>query len=325
MQFRTETDIKPAAFSISYGESILSMGSCFADNIGLRMARLKYPISVNPFGTVYNPISIRNSLALLLNDYEFTEKDVFYHNGLWHSFQHHGSFSHPDMNHMLDGVQAAMTNARRQLSDLNYILLTFGTAWVFELVENGKVVSNCHKLPSSYFHHRRLTVDEIVTAMSDALIYLKQSYPNLQVIISVSPIRHLADGAHQNQISKSILLLAVDELCRQYTWVDYFPAYEIMMDDLRDYRFYAEDMAHPSEMAVQYIWKKFESRYLPADEAILRQRIDKIQRSVAHRPLHPGTEAHQQHLSRLLTQMSELETEYEEINFDAERQILFNA
>ena len=244
--FQTRVEIPKSDFKISYDHSLLTLGSCFAENIGQKLQNIYFETDINPFGVLYNPISISKSIQRLLENKEFTEKDLFQHRGLWQSYSHSSLFSATTAEKCLYNINLRFEKAANQLINTNVILITFGTAWVFEEKSSGNVVSNCHKLPANHFNRRRLTVDEIVANYSNLINTLTAKLPDLKLIFSVSPIRHWKDGAHENNVSKSTLLLAVDKLEREFNSVHYFPAYEIQMDELRDYRFYAADMVHPS-------------------------------------------------------------------------------
>jgi len=319
MQFRTELSLPSAEFSCRYGENMLALGSCFAENIGQQLFRLKYKVEVNPFGTLYNPISIRNSLALLINNYEFKEDDLFSYNDLWHSFQHHSRFSGSDKELVLEKINARLLSARALMPELKYLFITLGTAWIYQIKGTTQVVSNCHKLPDKYFDRKRLSPDEITEQLEAILLYLQQIHPNIKIILSVSPIRHLKDGFFENQLSKSTLLLAVHQLRERLTSIDYFPAYELLIDDLRDYRFYNDDLVHPSNQAIEYIWEKFEGRYLADVDRNLRSRVEKLQKSLAHRPFNPNSPQYQHHLERVTAAMNDLEKEFKTLDFTYER------
>lgn len=300
LKLKTDIIIEKAAFQIKYTDTILSMGSCFAHNIATKLEQQLYRTCINPFGVLYNPLSIRNSLALLLNNYTFEQKDLFQHKGVWHSFQHHSSFSSLDPNQMLVHINEELDKARNHLKKTNVICLTFGTAWIYELKKTKKVVSNCHKVPSSRFRRRRLSVNEIVEETGKLLTYLREKLPHLQILLTVSPIRHLKDGFIENQISKSTLLLAIHQLVEQQDYIHYFPAYEIMQDDLRDYRFYQSDLIHPSAVAVDYIWDLFAQTYLSDKEDKLRASVYKIVQAATHRPFQPDSAAHQKFIQKQL-------------------------
>ena len=294
MILQTNVEIPPSYLKITYQDSILTLGSCFAENIGLKMQQEYFNTEVNPFGVLYNPVSISNSIRLLLKNKPFTTSDLFENRGLWQSFSHSSLFSGVNSGQCLENINERFQKAADLFQTTGFLVLTFGTAWVFEDRQSGSVVSNCHKLPSDRFTRRRLTIDEIVADYSKLIIELSDKLPDLKLIFSVSPIRHWKDGAHENTISKSILLLAVDELHKQFDNVHYFPAYEIQMDELRDYRFYAADMLHPSEVAVDYIWQKFCETYFSESTLKLKKELEQLTADLAHRPLHPESEEYRQ-------------------------------
>lgn len=307
MHFRTEYTFKERLFDLKYGDKVLSLGSCFADNMAQKLGRYFYEVESNPFGTLYNPVSIRNSLALLLNSYKFEEADLFEHKEQWHSFQHHSSFSNVSRETMLQTVNKRLQTARKYLEQADLMLLTFGTAWVYELKQSGRVVSNCHQLPANRFHRRRLTVAEIKEMYLPLIQYLKTNYPKLQLLFTVSPIRHLKDGLHENQLSKATLLLAIEALQEEVPDLIYFPAYELLTDDLRDYRFYAEDLVHPSSTGIEYVWERFKANCLSEKEEKLRERLRKIRQAMEHRPINPYSEQHQLFLEQHLKKVESLE------------------
>ncbi len=317
MKHKTTIKLAEAPFSIKYQDAILSMGSCFAQNIAQKFQQLYYNISINPFGTLYNPISIRNSLGLLLNNYEFCPEDLFFHNGLWNSFQHHSSFSAPNPTLALEKINVELVKARTRLQQSNVLILTLGTAWVYELKKTQKVVSNCHKMPANRFKRRRLTIAEIVENLGPLLEYLKEKLPALNVIFTVSPIRHLKDGFTENQMSKATLLLAVQEMVKRATYIHYFPSYEIMMDDLRDYRYYADDLVHPSKLAIEYIWELFAENYLERKEEGLRNNFQKLQKAIEHRPYNPSSEAHQKFVEQQLEMIEKIKKKNPNLNLES--------
>ena len=242
MKLQTLVDIAPSPWKIGYDDRILLLGSCFADEIGDQMAQRYLQVTCNPFGTLYNPLSIARALNLQSS---ISNLQLINHDGLWHSMAHHGSFSRPTKEEAEQAVRASIDTMQQALAEATVIIVTFGTAWVYEM--NGAIIANCHKLPENRFTRRRLSVDEIVAAWRPIL----DRYPDKHWLFTVSPIRHIRDGLHENQLSKATLLQAVEQLG------DYFPSYEIMLDELRDYRFYADDLVHPSSLAVNYIWERF--------------------------------------------------------------------
>jgi hypothetical protein len=285
--FQTKVQIPSSALKIGYQDHVLALGSCFAENIGKRMSDAYFLIDVNPFGVLYNPLSIKNSLELLLHDKSFTSNDIFEYNSKWQSFSHSTQFSDPNSLVCLEQINSRLNASRSFFKQSETVIITFGTAWIFEDINTGQVVSNCHKLPARSFTRRRLTVQEIVDSYMMIIGKLHAFNPALQIIFSVSPIRHWKDGAHENNISKSTLLLAIDELQKEVEQVHYFPAYEIQMDELRDYRFYASDMLHPSDVAVDYIWEKFCETYFSNETQLLKTIVQQLNADLAHRPLHP--------------------------------------
>ena len=249
------------------------LGSCFSDNIGRQLADFGFDVCVNPFGTLYNPISIMQSIELLASDRVFDDSDCIQIGAgdeRWCSFSHHTSFARESREEFLTNANKALADAREHFSSCNKIIITLGTAWCFRNLDTGKVVSNCLKRPANEFIRERLTSSEV----TQALTRIAKLCPGKEFIFTVSPIRHFKDGAHGNQVSKSALLLGIDDFLsgtlthrlQNGEHSDYFPAYEIMMDELRDYRFYAEDMCHPSQQAVDYIRERFLSWALPATE-----------------------------------------------------------
>ncbi|MBR1766237.1 MAG: GSCFA domain-containing protein [Bacteroidales bacterium] len=292
--------------ALDFASGIVSLGSCFSDEVGRRMADSGFLIEQNPFGTLYNPASIASALERLTDDRELTEKDLVEHDGLWHSWHHHGSFSRATAEECLAVCNGGIHRGHQALAQASLLMVTFGSAWVYELPT--MVVANCHKLPQEMFVRRRLSVEDIVALWHPLLDRLHTLYPSLHTLFTVSPMRHIGDGLHGNQLSKSTLLLAVDELVdrelpfarRKKKGVKtpaperpltmYFPSYEIVLDELRDYRYYNADMVHPSDLAVDIVWDRFQrSTMSPAvrDQAHFNA---KQSRRARHIPLHPREE-----------------------------------
>jgi hypothetical protein len=279
---------------------------------------LKFPVLVNPFGVVYNPMSIASSVELLLGIREFSESDLFYSNGLWSSFYHHSSFSLPNKEDAFRCMKAELEHGKRFLQKANRLVITLGTARVYEYSRTAQAVSNCHKLPASEFTHRLMDVDGVYRVLLNVLLLLRKARPELKVLFTVSPIRHIKDGAHGNQLSKSVLLLAVAKLCRNVEATAYFPAYEIMMDELRDYRFYADDMLHPSGVAIEYIWQKFSSVALDNEAQELILELEKILQAKNHRPFNPNGEEYKAFKASFLNKVKSLKKRYPFLNIDEE-------
>jgi len=284
--FRTVVKCTASPEKADYGTPFLMLGSCFAENLGCRLQQLKFNITLNPFGIIYHPAPAANNLERIISGKPYTANDLQQHNELWSSFDHHGRFSHTDASACLELINTCLQQAHDQLYRSKFLFVTFGTAWAYRLKKNGRIVSNCHKFPASDFERIRFDVDEICTVWTDIIAKLRQFNPSVRVVFTVSPIRHLRDGAHENQLSKSTLLLAVDRLNQKVTNTGYFPAYEIVQDDLRDYRFYDKDMTHPNAVAIDYIWQRFCESYMTEDTLQTMKMVEDIVKASLHKPIH---------------------------------------
>ncbi|MDR1516715.1 MAG: GSCFA domain-containing protein [Dysgonamonadaceae bacterium] len=285
MDFRTYISIPKSTFAIGYDTRMMLFGSCFSENIGNLLVENKFRADVNPFGILYNPLSISVAMNRILNKEVFTENELVFRNGLFHSFLHHGSFSAETKEECLSTVSRRFSTAAEEIGQTNVFLFTFGTAFVYRLAQSGEIVGNCHKFPETTFSRSRLAVDDIAGVWTRLIRRLLLLNPKIKIIFTVSPIRHWKDGAHENQVSKSILHLAIDTLQSEFRdCVHYFPAYEIVMDELRDYRFYAEDMTHPSDTAVAYLWERLGETYFSDETQKTIAEWQKIHRALTHRP-----------------------------------------
>jgi hypothetical protein len=284
MKFRTELPLLKAHFDINYQTPTLGIGSCFVENIGEKLIARRFPFLQNPFGIVYNPVSMAAQLDILMGEKRFVESDLVELNGLFHSWLHHGFYSESSVDATLEKINTAIDEARLFLKTTNQLFLTFGSATVFQLKSSSEIVANCHKAPSHYFDRRRLSVAEIVATFTPILEKLPTQVIDLQVIITISPIRHLRDGLIENNLSKATLRLAADELAQKFPNVSYFPAYELIMDDLRDYRFFEPDMMHPTAQAIDYVWDFFSDTYFSEDTKTVVREVEKINAMQAHRP-----------------------------------------
>ncbi len=276
MKLQTIVDIAPSNREIGYEDSILMIGSCFADSIGEQMVQRNLRVTCNPFGTLYNPLSIAQALTMT------DMPELIEHDGLWHSMAHHGSFSRADRNEAEQVIRASIETMQKALHEATVVIVTFGTSWVYEW-KGERVVGNCHKLPESNFTRRRLTAEEIVAAWKPLL----ERYGDKHWVFTVSPIRHIKDGLHENQLSKATLLQAVEKLTGEAgLTADYFASFEIMLDELRDYRFYADDLVHPSSLAVNYIWERFVDTFCTPQTKNEMNIQHKRWQFEHHRPLH---------------------------------------
>jgi len=301
MIFRTEIQTPSFDFRISHQDKIMMIGSCFAESISKKLNETGFHIYVNPSGILYNPASISKNVQAIIEAKKYTVSDLFEHQGLYHSFDHHGKFSDSSCENCVDKINKEIENVKDYLKTASLLIITFGTAFVYTLTSTGAIVSNCHKLPEKTFDRRRLNLNEIVNDWRNLINLLLQYNPELKILFTVSPIRHWKDGAHENQLSKSTLLLAIDELLKQFSHCYYFPSYEIMMDELRDYRFYANDMLHPSDLAIDYIWEKFSLAFFEKKTLTLIDEWTKIKQALKHKPFNPDSEQYKGFLAQ--TQM----------------------
>ena len=301
----THVDIPAFDTPITYHSRLLLMGSCFAGHIGDALLQRRFKATVNPFGVVYNPLSLAQSLLRLQRATPFTAAEVIENETLYTTFFHHSSFSHPCRDTFLAQANDALRQGAEAFAAADVVILTLGTARVYYDRETGQAVNNCHKFPAARFQQAVLTVDEIVDALWPVI-----EPSGSRWILTVSPIRHWKDGAHGNQVSKAALLLAAEKLQRLTGKVSYFPAYELMMDELRDYRFYAEDMLHPSPQAVRYIWERFAEAAFPEETKQIMREAEKIITAQNHRPLHPGSAACRQFQEKLARQIAAFNARY---------------
>jgi hypothetical protein len=283
MELRTTFNIPSSIHRITYNDPAMFIGSCFATSIGRQFEAGRMPVLINPSGTVYNPVSVCNTLDTITSGRKSDIGDLYNNSGTWISFDHFTDFSSVNPEDILEKINTRSEKALDFISRAKFLFITFGTARVFRFTRSGEIVSNCHKIPASEFTNELLTVEEIIPLWEDQLDRLKALFPELKIIFTISPVRHWKDGAHGNQVSKSVLFLAVEKLLEHPSRPDYFPAYELVMDDLRDYRFYEEDMLHISSLGVDYIWKAFIRCYFDSTTINLWQEISNISRAVSHR------------------------------------------
>jgi len=316
--FRSE--VFPLQFreKINYSDKIVFLGSCFAENIGAKLQELKLQINLNPFGIIYNPASIAQSIEYILLAKKFAQEDLEYYNEKWISFNHHGKFSSPNANETLLLINSELQTAYDYLKNASHLFITFGTSWVYKLKRTGQIVANCHKLPSNEFEHYALSVHEILEIYISLLHKIKAFNDKINIIFTVSPVRHWKDGPIENQYSKSVLLVAVHDLVKQFEFASYFPSYEIMMDDLRDYRFYSEDLFHPNQIGIDYIWEKFKECYFNTETIEIASKIEKVVKSVQHKVFYPQTLAYRKFITNCIGLINELKNKHDGLQLDKE-------
>ncbi len=301
--FRTVVTINKPPFTITHTDKIVSIGSCFSENIGKKFSDYKFSVNINPFGQQYNPYSIAHAIHRLVDGSLYTEEELVYHDELYHSFDHHGSFSRSTVSDTLHVINENFQQATTDLKDATVLFLTFGTSHIFSLKERDYVVSNCHKLSGHSFEKRLMVPDEITAVLTKALSALKTLNSKIQVILTVSPVRYFAFGHHENTVSKAHLFSAIHQMQQHDSSLYYFPAYELVMDDLRDYRFFAEDMLHPNYQATDYVWKQLGENLLSKNTLAAMKDVDEILLAARHRPRNAQSNAHKKFVEKNLAKI----------------------
>jgi lysophospholipase L1-like esterase len=308
MNLQTKIKLKKETRNpISYNSKILLFGSCFSENIGSKIEYFKFENTINPFGILFHPIAIEMLITNIVNEKTYTEKDVFFHNERWHCYEAHSELSNPSKEDLLLKLNAAISTANTQLKEVSHIIITLGTSWTYRLIETDTVVANCHKVPQKKFLKELLLIDEITNSLEAIITMIKSVNNNIEIIFTVSPVRHLKDGFVENMRSKSHLLSAIHQVVAPRDHIHYFPSYEIMMDDLRDYRFYSSDMIHPNETAINYIWEAFKTVWIHEKSTDLMSEIDTIQKGLSHRPFNKNSKQHLLFLENLQLKISALQ------------------
>ncbi|SIN92870.1 GSCFA domain-containing protein [Chitinophaga niabensis] len=296
MNFRLTFPVAPIEPSLQYTDKLLLTGSCFAEEIGARLQQNKFNVNINPNGILFNPLSIAQSMQSYLDGKEYTANDLFLHEDLWHSWDHHSRFSGDAVQKVLKHINDSQAAAAKRLKEADWLIITLGSAHAYALKENNRIVANCHKVPEQAFYKRLLTANEIIAALDNMMHRLFFQNRKVNILFTVSPVRYVRDGVVENNLSKAILLQAVHHLVNKFNRLFYFPAYELVIDDLRDYRFYKEDLVHPNELAVNYVWDNFASNCISPEGQKILQQVMEITRARHHRPFNPQTPQHQQFL-----------------------------
>ena len=319
MQFTTKIHVKESCFPINYDSEILLIGSCFAENMGDKFQYFKFQSFVNPFGIIFNPVSLEKLIRRSVENRKFTENDIFCHKDLWHCVEVHSELSNPDKETFLNNLNSMLELTHRQIVTVTHCIITLGTSWVYRNIESKQIVANCHKVPQKEFTKELLSIHLIEESLESIISLMHSVNPNCKFIFTISPVRHIKDGFTENTLSKAHLIAAIHKTINHHTSpISYFPSYEIMMDELRDYRFYAEDMLHPSQTAIDYIWIKFFENYISESEFGLMNEICSIQKGLKHRPFNPNTASHQKFLVDLKTKMTTIEKKLPFISFESE-------
>lgn len=304
---------------IRFSDNLLLTGSCFSEHIAQKLRRFRYNILENPFGILYNPVSLAKSMTRIVKKSHSSVSDLVYHGGLYHSMDHHGSFSGPDPEQVILTINQQIDEAHAFLKTCDFIFISPGTSGVYTQTSSGAIVGNCHKIPSAQFTHARLSVSACFDAFEKLYQDIKSICPAVRLIWTVSPVRHLRDGLVENQRSKAALVLAIDQMISMYPDCAYFPAYEIMVDQLRDYRYYDRDLTHPSAEAIDIIWELFRSACLDPNDLVLHPKIESIRRAMEHRFLHALPEEQKRFAMVQLEQIDQLEKLCPDIRWEEER------
>ena len=315
MQFRTKIPIEKEENLIDYDSNIILLGSCFSENISEKLHYSKLHYLRNPLGILFHPKAIENSLNRAIHKLPFTSDSIFYHNERWHSFEAHSSLSNVSKKDLLENLNKNSVVLNQQISKASHIIITLGTAWVYRLLETEKLVANCHKIPQKKFKKDLLTVVEVTESLQTIISLIRSVNKDIQLIFTLSPVRHSKDGFVENAQSKAHLLSAIHEVVKD-TNISYFPAYEIVMDELRDYRFYAEDMIHPNQIAIAYIWERFCDAWLSEVALKTMKSVHSIQKGLAHRPFHPKSTQHQKFMENISSQIKNLQKQFPRVFFE---------
>lgn len=315
MNFQTQIPIQKYDFPIDYTSKVLSLGSCFAENMAEKLEYFKFENVVNPFGIIFNPVSLEKVIVRCLHKKYFTEKDIFYHNEAWHCYEVHSELSNPNKEEFLSTLNQLIDSTNQNIEKLTHCLITLGTSWVYRHIETNEIVANCHKVPQKQFVKELLSIAQIETSLQNIISEIQAVNPNCNFIFTVSPVRHIKDGFVENTLSKAHLISALNASNFQLPTSNYFPSYEIMMDELRDYRFYAEDMLHPNQTAIDYIWIKFFENYIDEKDFSLMNQVCEIQRALKHRPFNPNSESHLKFLENLNQKITVLQQKFPQIVF----------
>ena len=316
--FRTTLPAFMPNLHLDHQQSVACFGSCFAEHMAKRLQDAKFACLLNPFGIQYNPVSIAQGIDKILEDYIFRDSDLVENGDRWFSLWHHSSYSDQQADALKNKLQKAASDAKQKIKQSNLFIFTFGSAYYYQHKETDIVAANCHKLPQEQFEKKRFSVEEIGSQFSNTLKKLSNINPTARFIFTVSPIRHAKDGLIENTRSKAVLHLSIEAILKEFSQAIYFPSYEIMMDDLRDYRFYGPDMLHPTHTAIDYIWKHFTDHIFSKDTHDLVKHIQTIRTAVAHRPFHADSTGHQKFIGNTLQKISKLEESHPNLDFSNE-------
>lgn len=319
MKLQTKIPLKPERNQIDYQSQLLLLGSCFTENIGIKFDYFKFQSVQNPFGILFHPVAIENLIEKAIRQKKYIEKDIFFLNERWHCFDVHSDLSNPSKENLLEKLNKRLEEVHQQITTSTHISITLGTAWTYRHTKTDDIVANCHKIPQKEFSKELLSVDTIRKSLENTTQNILSINKDVQFIFTVSPVRHLKDGFIENQRSKAHLITAIHDIIshqRQSRGLSYFPSYEIMMDELRDYRFYETDMVHPNQLAIDYIWEKFSAIWIASKAQLTMEKVEAIRKGLQHRPFNSDSEEHQRFLKSLEEKITYLKQEYGFMYFD---------
>lgn len=317
MNLTTKIPVQKSNFPLDYDSKIMLLGSCFAENMGEKFEYFKFQATTNPFGIIFNPVSLAKLIERSAQKEYYTEEDIFFNNDLWQCYEVHSELSHPDKEVFLSNLNSIIELTHQQISSLTHCIITLGTSWIYRNKETNDIVANCHKVPQKQFIKELLSPESIAQSIESIFFNISVLNPTCNFIFTVSPVRHIKDGFVENTQSKAHLITALHKTITQHpSPISYFPSYEIMMDELRDYRFYAADMLHPSQTAIDYIWEQFFENYISESEFGLMNEICEIQRALKHRPFNPNTESYLKFLENLKIKMTTIKKKLPFISFE---------
>ena len=315
MDFRTTIHTRDGEHFMRHSDKMMLIGSCFSDNIGAKLRDAMMQVEVNPFGTIFNPLSIAGAINKIIDDETIAGIELFMSNGVWNCYDFHSRFSMASKEAALERMNRSISTAHEHLAQCKSLVVTLGTAVVYRRRDTGEVVSNCHKVPQHEFTRRLASVDDITGALNATVERLHEFNPELRIIFTVSPIRHIADGLEMNSLSKAVLRVAINNVVRSHKeWVSYFPAFEIVIDDLRDYRFYTADMVHPTDVAIEYIWQTFQATYFDDHSTQAIARCERVSKRLKHRPMSNNPEVVERFNADTQAVIANLKKEYPYIN-----------
>ena len=324
MKFHLDFEIKKLQPPIRHVNELFLVGSCFTENIGEKLRRYKFRVTENPNGILFNPVSVAEALTSYIEKTVYTPDDLFQLNEAWHSWKHHSRFSGLQPEEAVQKINNAIANAHERLKMADYILITLGSAWIYTLTDKapqarpGSVAANNHKAPSDWFHRRLMTPEDVLRVLDNVIHRLFFFNPSIRILFTISPVRHLREGMVENNRSKAVLIQTVHHLVDKFDRLYYFPAYELVIDDLRDYRFYAEDLVHPNYHATQYVWEKFAGACIEEEARALLEEIHSINLAFQHKPFNPGSGQHRKFLQSYLSKTVTMQEKHPYMDFRGE-------